>query len=195
MKWTLRGGSKWEGMESKSTCSWGRSSNWGRHARNWQPLGILPTNPMGQVRWMSGTAKGMGCHVVGRAAIRASGIVGPAYGVTVGPAPCPDRCWERADLEDRGSGCSAGSAAWGRAKEMWDSLRTTGWDEDDVDPLEAQEEAANSRNEVQEERDDACPQKNYFYEFQVPIDEDYWLHGRLVSHCLLNSEVSNYHLC
>ena len=64
----------------------------GQVAKLWDPcqeLGDLewchPHIP--QVRGMSGTAEELGHRVVGGAAVGALGVIGPAYGVTVGHEP------------------------------------------------------------------------------------------------------------
>ena len=49
--------------------------------------GSRPHIPRGQVRGMSGTAEEVGHRVVGGVALGAGGVIGPAYGVTVGLEP------------------------------------------------------------------------------------------------------------
>ena len=49
--------------------------------------GVPSTYPPGQVSGMSGTAKEVGHRLVRGAAIRAGGVVGPMYGLTVGHEP------------------------------------------------------------------------------------------------------------
>ena len=49
--------------------------------------GVPSTDPPGPDPWDVWTAKEMGHRVVGGAAIRAGGVIGPAYGVTVGLEP------------------------------------------------------------------------------------------------------------
>ena len=63
--------------------------------------GCRPHIPRGQVRGMSGTAEEVGNRVVGGAAIGTGGVIGPAYGVTVGLEP---RAMTRTDLGEGAAG-------------------------------------------------------------------------------------------
>ena len=57
--------------------------------------GCRPHTPCGQIRGMSGTAEEVGHRMVGGVAIGTGGLVGPAYGVTVGLKP---RAMSRTEL-------------------------------------------------------------------------------------------------
>ena len=95
---------------------------WGQVAELWEPCqelsdleGCRPHIPRGQIRGMGGAAEEVGYCVVGGAAIRADGAIGPSYGVTVGLEP---RAMAGTDMGEgaavyRVSSCSAGSIGGG----------------------------------------------------------------------------------
>ena len=77
----------YEGKESKSICNGGRLLNCGSPASNWATwIGAITYLP-GPDLWDEWDSEEM-CHcVVGRAAVRTGGVIGPAYRVAVGQKP------------------------------------------------------------------------------------------------------------